>query len=293
MKAERITKKTEKKAQKKIVRKDMLRKLIKYDRRAMLRLLGILYLFAVAFSALSGLFHRLLIRGSEEVQAADAVFIAAAILYILSFIACIGVAFFGSVAHYFRDLLSPDGYLTLSIPASPEEHILSKTIAGAEMNFCTLFVCAFSLLLGGVVSGDVSFFQIGDFFRGLGSMIAAEPAGALLFLTEGVFLFVFVVLLAGCPFYAWGCIGRVQKKNFFLIAAGGLHLLLTVLLQSVFWDFFVANFVGWIDGIFYGIFSADARTHVLNWCCIAVAAGMHAVGFLIQRYVLYNKLDLV
>ena len=112
MKAERITKKTEKKAQKKIVRKDMLRKLIKYDRRAMLRLLGILYLFAVAFSALSGLFHRLLIRGSEEVQAADAVFIAAAILYILSFIACIGVAFFGSVAHYFRDLLSPDGYLT-------------------------------------------------------------------------------------------------------------------------------------------------------------------------------------
>lgn len=127
----------------------MLRKLIKYDLKALTPVLAVIHAFLLLLAVFLRLFFtgRIFREGFDFNEPQNA--IAAFIIIILFALTAAVIAFaseFFIAARYYKNLFSDKGYLTLTLPVTPGQHLLSKTISGTVWGFldlCLVFLATY------------------------------------------------------------------------------------------------------------------------------------------------------
>ncbi|HIU58939.1 MAG TPA: hypothetical protein IAC57_02445, partial [Candidatus Scatosoma pullistercoris] len=103
------------------VRKSMLKKLMKYDYRAQFRILGPCYLAVAGFTLIASVCIAMLKYAQSDI--AVWCMVSTNTVYGLAIAASAFFSFFNFLFCYYKSFFSKEGYLTLSIPATPEEHV--------------------------------------------------------------------------------------------------------------------------------------------------------------------------
>jgi hypothetical protein len=211
----------------------MLARLVKYDLLALARVLlplqlsiFVLSLFTAGYFSLR--FHLELSYSyprSTMLDLLDSLAGFGLLLIIAVFLAGSFVTLFLVARHFYLNIYSDEGYLTMTLPATVNQHIISKAISGfiwLLINGLVMFLSAMILLIFGTAYEGLINSEIIDSFGWIISSIAAN--GPLLFivyplsLVIGVLsqlLCVYACLAAGC---AWAKKHRIALALVLIVA---------------------------------------------------------------------------
>lgn len=133
------------------IRSHMLKKLLKYECKATLQKIGIAAIVYTSMALFLCLFGLLVVNNTGGTELTETigfvfwvigiVFFVYAALFMLIFPLIITMKRYGS------SLFGSLGYLTLSIPATPEEHILAKRISGFINGLVAIVVSVLGIML--------------------------------------------------------------------------------------------------------------------------------------------------
>lgn len=226
----------------------MLRKLIRYDFRAVVGLWWIPAVALMALAPLTGLF--IYISGNTNSFSPMAVAISAIegvliFLYIFTLIGTVLLTLFFCHRRLYCNFYTDEGYLTFTLPVPRRTLLFSKSLVTFTLTLTTLVVCAASLCLMAVTSGSGKkiFGDIGDWF---GRLFDEFGGIAALYIVEVILLILlFIVYLQVLIQFAITVGAVLAKKHKILVAIGIyygaskiLELLLTLGAQ------FIASFMG-------------------------------------------------
>lgn len=136
----------------------MLRKLIKYDLKALNRFLIIIHCFLMVFAVLTRFF--LTERITDLEGKTNGILLALTI--ILYVILIIGVTFGTYIVigiHFYQNLFSNEGYLSRTLPVTCGQHLLSKTITGSVWGFIDTALVMAAMYITIATPAVVNFYQ--------------------------------------------------------------------------------------------------------------------------------------
>lgn len=176
----------------------MLTKLLKYELRDTAHTLVPIGLGVLALSMLTALAH-CFARSTPQITDSTLyviITIAIELFTMLGFVVVLVACMAVTLSHFFR-LLGSQGYLMLSLPATPFQHIASKLI-GALLSLATTIVLL--MVCDGMISAGMGetiiFLSSGNFLASLGAF--AYGLLVLVLLAGGGFLFVYLcIAIAG------------------------------------------------------------------------------------------------
>lgn len=195
----------------------MLGKLLKYEFKAMGRTLLPLYGALLAVAAILGL----MINFSDAMNATGIIgsimAIVIVVVYVVLLIAIVIMTMVLIVQRFSRNLLGTEGYFMLTLPASIDSHILSKTISAMVWSVFSGIVGMLTLPLILFTSGSANT-NVGEIFnqigRGLGMVADEIGGGNLAVLIIEVLMF---MILTGAAFalkvYASISVGHQVQKH--------------------------------------------------------------------------------
>lgn len=249
------------------VRKRVLKKLLKYEYRALLKPLRVSLIILIGLTALIFLIGLTLDFDGKD-DSSFVFWILAMIPYLYACAIVAQVPLIVSLLRYRSNIFKKEGYLTMTLPVSAEEHFFAKRIAGVLATYVFAifvgisFLIAFSPLLVQIPADE--------FWGGLGeliSMIAESGYGfsAIMLLIE----FLIIGLLSPVFTYsALGAIGcwfhRSMSKMKVIFGLIGLYLLYSIgsyLLTSFF-----------ENGLFFEI--TQLGVHTALWLYILAMVGL-------------------
>ena len=139
----------------------VLKKLFKYEFRALIPgfFISIAVLFSLTF--LLCLFVRVSLKAdfNSPIQfenTLSALLVVTVALYILSLGGVCIFSVVNAIRRYEKNFFKQEGYLTFSLPATPQEQILAKHVSGITMSLLTVISCVLSLLCIFVFSLEIS-----------------------------------------------------------------------------------------------------------------------------------------
>ncbi len=270
------------------VRKRVLNKLLKCEYRYYLPTVCILSAVILALGLIFGGLLRNIMR--ENMTDTEAVFALFALLpaMLLYIIACGGSSVFMqifSIVRYNKNFFQNEGYMTFSIPATAEEHVLAKRLSA--------IVSALIVSLAIGISAVVIVLFLGGFTEFWGAMetiveiLLGEMAGNwghyILLILEGLFSTVVSMFLTPSLYGFASCL--LSKIS------GGMKLALSILIvffavgcgQMAF-SFFVTYGTSWIR--------TPLGNHIYQWISIAVKAALTVGCILFEIWYLKKRMDL-
>ena len=267
------------------VRKSMLKKLMKYDYRAQFRILGPCYLAVAGFTLIASVCIAMLKYAQSDI--AVWCMVSTNTVYGLAIAASAFFSFFNFLFCYYKSFFSKEGYLTLSIPATPEEHVWSKTITGFVANILTLLVIVCSLLLHGLISGWIPAEDFRQLLPSFGRWIAENPFRNVTLVVEILLFFIILLVFSISIYTSCICIGQMFAKNRVLMAIVA-YLIASAAFQVI------GSFLS-VGGIFLSLFNFFVRIGELGTLAVLIVFffGLDVGGFFIQRNILKNKVNLV
>ena len=267
------------------VRKSMLKKLMKYDYRAQFRILGPCYLAVAGFTLIASVCIAMLKYAQSDI--AVWCMVSTNTVYGLAIAASAFFSFFNFLFCYYKSFFSKEGYLTLSIPATPEEHVWSKTITGFVANILTLLVIVCSLLLHGLISGWIPAEDFRQHLPSFGRWIAENPFRNVTLVVEILLFFIILLVFSISIYTSCICIGQMFAKNRVLMAIVA-YLIASAAFQVI------GSFLS-VGGIFLSLFEFFFRLGPLGTLAVLIVFffGLDVGGFFIQRNTLKNKVNLV
>ena len=265
----------------KTVRKRMLKKLMKYEFRALfpylLTLVTLLFAFAIIFGV-----H---IRLAQNVEKLKPWLALTGMLYGFTNFGLFIVTYTTAHKRYKKNFFSDEGYLTFSIPASAEEHILAKhlsTLVCMAISWGSMVISG--AIFGLITTGWKTFSWIGPSFRLYGEMFKATPWHTLFFTIELLLLSVLFIPLIPCLMGAGTCWGekhneksRFRKRLLYIFLGFIIYQAISILLLTT--------------GIFSFVFS-EVGIHLFLWFWVLVEAGLIVWALWYQRKTLKHNLNL-
>ncbi len=220
----------------------MLKKLLKYDFKAVGRLWWIMAVVVLCMSFVGSFVLRFVIDNIDIESMAFLCLIG--ILFLIVCIFCI----VGSVIityvlvfwRFYHHLFSDEGYLTFTLPVKRRDILLSKTLNSViwiSLHTVLLVVCVgfFLLISPPAGEGDVIFnFVVFDTFGELFSLITPEIGGWLaLFVIEAILILVSTAFFTTCLIQFCITVGAMIAKKLKLLAAIGVYYLVNTVLSGV------------------------------------------------------------
>lgn len=233
----------------------MLKKLLKYDFKAVGRLWWIMAVVVLCMSLAGSFVLRFVIENIDNENMSFLCLIG--ILFLIACFFCI----IGSVIvtyilvfwRFYHHLFSDEGYLTFTLPVTRRDILLSKTLNSTiwiSLHFVLLAVCAgfFALISPPVAEGDVIFnFVVFETLGDLFSIIAPEMGGWLaLFIFEVILILVVTAFFTTCLIQFCITVGAMIAKKLKLLAAIGVYYLVNTILSVI------TQFCGTLGTIFIG-----------------------------------------
>ena len=204
----------------------MVKKLFKHEVFALWRLMAPIWgvLFGVS---ILGRFIQLF---EQDTMAYNIVSGSAIFFYFVSLMACLVCPFVFAITRFYRNLFKGEGYLTLTLPVTTDQHILVKLTVAVVTELATLLVAAVSVLL--ITFGDLAIEigkAIGYIFKQMSQIMGAHMP---LYILEAIVGVVVLFALETLLFYVCICIGQQSKKNRVLAAVGayfGIYVIQQIL----------------------------------------------------------------
>ncbi|MBQ8429621.1 MAG: hypothetical protein IJX30_05955 [Clostridia bacterium] len=265
----------------KTVRKRMLKKLMKYEFRALfpylLTLVALLFAFAIVFGV-----H---IRLAQDVEKLKPWLVLTGMLYGFTNFGLFIVTYSTAHKRYKKNFFGDEGYLTFSIPASAEEHILAKHLS----TLVCMAISWGSMVLSGAIFGLITtgwktFSWIGPSFRLYGELFKVTPWHTLFFTIELLLLSVLFIPLIPCLMGAGTCWGqkhseksRFRKRLLYIIIGVIIYQAIQILLFTT--------------GILSFVFS-EVGVHLFLWFWVLVEAGLIVWALWYQRKTIKYNLNL-
>ena len=125
----------------------MLSKLYKYEFRSLFRFLTPVYAGLIGLAVFSRLFFLL----DAKINIVTVIQKSCITLFVLGVIAMFAIGAVAVVVRFYKNLLSAEGYLTVSLPFKMSQHILCKLICGVVMiilDFICLLLSVLILMIG-------------------------------------------------------------------------------------------------------------------------------------------------
>ena len=217
--------------------------------------------------------------GDENINILAILFI---LFYVFAILALIVAAWALGVSRFYKTLFTGEGYMTLSLPVSPMKVVWAKLLSSLIAMFAALVVSVLSLLIFfiGVDSQIVPILgnELAISFEMWFESIAAAP----LQFVEEVILFILSIPVSLLLLYDCICLGQLftnhRKLMTFLIVLGlyfvGEILSITALTPV-------------LDAAF------EVSEHLCLWIEILLVAALDVGSFLLVRYILKEKVNLI
>lgn len=263
-----------KKGELKKVRGRMLKKLLKYEFRAIFPALSI------GVSILFGLTVLMIILLNVQLNENLAIFtVLSALLYIYALVAIIFVGAGIAISRYNKNFFKEEGYLTFSIPASMEEHTLAKHISGILSTLIGIVASLISLLVLFAFGLD----DLLSIFQGM-EITIGNPVSFVFEVIEGVIIFAETLVAIFCVAGALTCWGQKFKRKRSIVFRVLIAYIIFMILESLLLT--TLNFA------FIDFFYTTAGIHISNCLQILFNAGVIVFSFWYETRYLKKKLNL-
>jgi len=271
----------------------MLGRLLKYEFKAMGRVMLPLYGAWLAISVLLGFVIRFDSgRNSSMVGIFSAIL---GILYVVAIVAIVIVTLVMIVDRYSKNLLGREGYLMFTLPVTTGEHIWNKTISAALWTLFSYVVGVLSFILIGLCSGSgvVNMHDAYGDFLGIMNYVQDNVGfgRAALGILEILLLVLLVAGVFALKIYASISIGH-QSNNHKGLCSVGVFIGLSIL-ESI-----VLGFLNFANFAYTPKLSTNTLADAVSSASVAmlliglVLAAVGAVYFIISYLLTDRKLNL-
>ena len=272
----------------------MVKKLFKHEFIAYWRVMSIVYLvlFTVAGAG------RVIQFFETDSTPYKIVFTFSCITYGISILAALGFTFVLGIVRFYKNLFTGEGYLTLTLPVTPSQHIWVKVATAVCMELVTLV----AVLLSGciITAGDmlVEIWKAVAYL--LGQLWGEIGAQSIAIGSEIAVLFLLGSFSSYLLYYTFIAIGQLFKKHRILAAVGAYFVyyiasqvvstVLTVILSFVTISGEFEEFLIWLADL------AQNQPYTLIHCSLGIIALFVLAGCLIEfwivRRIITKKLNL-
>lgn len=288
----------------------MLSKLIKYDFKALSRVL-LPTMAAVAGASLiatiSVIFSEKSVSGASNGGLITFLSGMLAVLMVLAIIAACFLVFFIICAHFYRNLMTDEGYLTFTLPVKTTDILWSKLITAMLWTLISVVVIGLCALMfvglstTGSEEGGRAMEQFGDALKQLFGMFGARSA---LLTVEFI-----VLALAGMAFsilhiYLALVIGGVVSQKHKVLAGIGFYFIISIIVAiiSSIAQYYLGgpllqglNGLGVVINMQNEVQTANQLVSAAQpyyWFNLVFILAMDAACFLLSKYFLENRLNL-
>lgn len=267
------------------LRKDMLKKLLKYEFRYLLPTVligaGVLLCAALLFA--------LQLNALQYSQVNTPLLVTSVVLYVYANLGVLILSVVVSIRRLYNNFFKSEGALTFSIPATAEEHVFAKHIASLVCSLISLAAILVGAILLAVVGGQGVREVFIDIFSDLGSLVNQlvnnKPLNGVLLIVEGVIST--ILSFVGVP-----CI--LGALTVFLRKFSGKKKAIVVFLIIVGING-VANFFSitlLLSGIIEKIVQSLVSLHIAIWVLLVLQAAVVGLCLYYEVHILKKKLDL-
>lgn len=204
----------------------MLKKVLKYDYRALFRIWWVAAVVTVVLSIVGGFAETILQRDGRVPEmitftAGMAIFFAYLCMVVLLILAEVLV-----FMRYYRNFFTDEGYLTFTLPVKREILLNSKIISGLVLMLASAGVCILGNFIMFFIS-DFDLFQTGEFFRGIAEFFREIPADykgyILVYVLEALVILALLLMLSVLFLYCCITFGSMIAKKGKLLASLGVY----------------------------------------------------------------------
>ncbi len=268
----------------------MVKKLFKHEIVAYLRLFVPLEIILLGVALLG----RIVQFFEADTTAYSIVNVSSIIAYVVAILACVFISFIFSIVRFYRNMFTGEGYLTMTLPITTNQHLLVKVLTAALFQIINVVTMFLSLCL--ITAGDVMV----EMFRAMGYLLArfaAEIGGHFyIYIAEGILLLLVALLTGFLLYYTCIAVGQLFNKNRILAAVGvyfayytATQILGTILvvLFSVLYDYLPIHAM-----VRFAEQNPHATIHIVLCGLLLFYAVLGVVYFLITRYIVNRRLNL-
>jgi len=268
----------------------MVKKLFKHECLYYLRVLSPVYIILLAVAVLGRGVHFFendstiygIINGST-------IFV-----FVVALLAAFAASLVMGVLRYYRNMFTAEGYLTLTLPATPTQHLLVKVLAASLFQLITIVVMVLSAAV--IMAGDV-FTEVVKAGVYLVDWLAANMEVALWpYVLELVVLLLVAILSTFLLYYACASLGQQAKKNrvrgavvvyfIYYLITQAVSTVITVVFSVIQDTPFIENLLNWVEEHVY------ETVHIALCGAIVLSLVLSVVYFLVSRWVLRRRLNL-
>ena len=132
----------------------MVKKLFKYEFLAYIRVLFPVYIAMLGVEVLG----RILMIFESDTISSDLLIGGSIFMYVITVFVAFGFVSVYAVVRFYKNMFTGEGYLTLTLPATADEHILAKLLSAILFNFVSVivFIVSFAIFAAGDVFKEVA-----------------------------------------------------------------------------------------------------------------------------------------
>lgn len=278
----------------------MLRKLLKYDFGAVIKLwaIGALAVLVLAFGG--GLCQRVL---DSDRPIHDIILMTAGFGSLVSGLGMVAFSILTTILlaiRFYRNLFTDEGYLTFTLPVKLHKVINSKIIMTMVMLGMTGLVLLLASFVSSAMSSEYFFDNIEKFFdvlkQGVDYFKQENCIGwVILYIAEALAIIFLSSLFSVLFLYCCITFGSIVAKRAKVVAAIGIYFganWLFSLVTSIFMVFGVTTFALWIDGANLGQEQVFQIIALLLFGVAALVAMLCSLLYTLQYRLLDRKLNL-
>jgi hypothetical protein len=285
----------------------MLGKLLKYDFRALSRIMLPLQGGAILVALMGVLFLKLAVDGLsssynssyyyagslaplQDVLMATSFMLAGFSIVVMAATSMVTLILIGR--HYYKSLLRDEGYLAFTLPVTANKHLLSKVMAGTVW----LLINAVIIMLGVALLIEITFASTGmnmSVFGAIAEAFRDLQTLPLLVLTTELLLFGLIMLIAAAlQVYVALTIGAVIAKTHKVLAGIGMYVAIHMIISTI--NTMITFSIGLGSDSFYS-YSTISWFYEVQWAILPsmiIYSVFAVVFYLICKHLLQTKLNL-
>ena len=259
----------------------MLGKLIKHEFRATRRVMLPLMALVLLLSVFAGFASRGLedMSGINDIQFMRTLYFIILFSFFLSLFAVCVVTFVLMIQRFYLSLLHDEGYLSLTLPVSVDEHILSRLIVSVVWFFAVALLCMTTLLVE-LSIGTPEFSGFGEMLRDLPELLKIDEVPQIM--GEGL-----VVAFAGLCALCLQCYCAMA-----IGCSADDHKLLLSFVSYFILGFGTSIISTNLFAMSGALLNSDEGFHLYLWLTALVQAVYAVIFYFAARWFLKNKLNL-
>lgn len=278
----------------------MLSKLLKYDFKALKRILLPLLLCVIGASILGSVSLTILLRQEDEgVIFSFGMLIASVItiFMIITIIASIAVVAVVMFVHFYKSFVTNEAYLTFTLPVSIKDHLLSKMISGYFWIMLSGLVVLFSgfiiAVFGTASSGIINSGLISGLYDAFEFLKEIWDFKATIILIQIILLIIVYPMTLILQYYTAVVIGGVIAKKNKLLASIGFVFLIDMVVQVLYQIMYFITLSSTInEDDIYGLNIITNNMIISLTFYLVIFIGLAISYFFTSKKLLENKLNL-